>query len=67
MGRVIFPVRRAGFERFRLFLQRLAPEPDDILVILVGLEAYSTAWHEPRASTPEDKETVQELIIDARS
>ena len=36
VGRVTFPVSRAGFERFRLFLEQLAPELDDILV---GLEA----------------------------
>jgi transposase len=36
IGRVSFPVSRAGFERFRLFLERLAPEPDDIVI---GLEA----------------------------
>lgn len=36
VSRVSFPVSRAGFERFRLFLERLAPEPEDILI---GLEA----------------------------
>ena len=36
VGRVTFPVSWAGFERFRLFLEQLAPELDDILV---GLEA----------------------------
>ena len=36
LGRVTLPVSRAGFEQFRLFLERLALEPADLLV---GLEA----------------------------
>src|SRR5262249_55065054 len=36
VARITFPVSRAGFERFRRFLERLAPNPEDILV---GLEA----------------------------
>ena len=36
VGRISFPVSRAGFERFREFLEGLSPEPGDVLV---GLEA----------------------------
>ncbi len=41
VGRLMFPVSRAGFERLRTFLEGLAPEPGDVLV----------AWRRPATIT----------------